>query len=450
MTTLAQQLRTSPPDRIAVSSPRNVNYRELQELASADRASLGAAGVLVLVRDVSVAVPTLVQLDGVIERMFLASSLLPLQTIWQLGKQVDCTVVVTDHESVDLPAGFRKIHVGPQAPLPAQRPTSTAAPEATKWLLSTTGTTGLPKIVSHSLDSLVRTTKKNLVAEDAVRWGLLYDYTRFAGLQVLLQALLSGATTIAPNLNAGLEQQVASLANGRCTHLSATPTLWRKLLMTIAADQLNLRQVTLGGEIADQRILDALRIRFPAARISHIYASTEAGVGFSVSDGLEGFPEDYLTTNPSGVALRVRDNRLHVKNIQVDAAYVGSNDCFVGEDGFVDTGDLVQQRGQRYRFLGRANGVINVGGNKVHPEQVERVLLERADVAEARVYAKKNPITGALVVADVVAKESGADPQALRAEIIKDCREKLERYQVPAVIRFVKEIETNASGKVAR
>jgi acyl-CoA synthetase (AMP-forming)/AMP-acid ligase II len=455
MTTLARRLQEIPAQRTATGLPRRLTFGELHRLAPfcGDDKKPGEtvrSSVLFLVRDVSLAVAALTQLDGAVERIFLAPTNLSPETLEQLSTSVGCDTVITDLQAAAGPGGLKTYLIGPQSPLPSLPPDASRPAVETRWLLATTGTTGLPKIVGHRLDSLIKTTKQNLVAEGTVRWGLLYDFTRFAGLQVLLQSLLSGATLLAPAAELGIERQTALLTEAGCTHLSATPTLWRKLLMTSASDRLSLRQITLGGEIADQRILSALRTRFPEARIAHIYASTESGVGFSVSDNREGFPADYLTNPPHGIALRVKDGRLQVRNTDVDASYVGSSDRFVADDGFIDTNDLVELRGDRYVFLGRANGVINVGGNKVHPEQVEHILLQCPEVAEARVYAKKNSFTGALVAADVVPRQKDADEQTLRATLTTACRAALHPYQVPAVIRFLKEIETNAAGKVSR
>ena len=113
---------------------------------------------------------------------------------------------------------------------------------------------------------------------------MLYDYTRFAGLQVLLQSIISGSVLIEPIFEYSLEKKIKNFIDHNCTHLSATPTLWRKILMTPDSDQINLLQATLGGEIADDKILSAVSKHFPNARIAHIFASTEAGVGFSVID----------------------------------------------------------------------------------------------------------------------------------------------------------------------
>ena len=120
------------------------------------------------------------------------------------------------------------------------------------------------------------------------------------------------------------------------------------------------------------------------------------------------------------------------------------------EDGFVDTGDFVERRGERYYFVGRINGIINVGGAKVHPEEVEAVVNMQAGVRASLVKARKNPITGALIVADVVLEGDVSASDALRAAIIAACRQRLAPHKVPALVRFVPALAMTAGGKLAR
>src|SRR5829696_473825 len=148
--------------------------------------------------------------------------------------------------------------------------------KATTWTLATSGTTGVPKLVEHTLASLTRTMRKS-VSHAQLRWGQLFDMSRFAGCQVFLQGVIGGGGLILPDPGEPLQEGINLLRTHGCSALSATPTLWRKILMTEESRQLQLRQVTLGGEIADDAILRSLRARFPLATIVHIYASTEAG-----------------------------------------------------------------------------------------------------------------------------------------------------------------------------
>jgi len=232
--------------------------------------------------------------------------------------------------------------------------------------------------------------------------------------------------------------------------LSATPTLWRKILMLPISSKLKLRQITLGGEIADQSILNALAKQFPNAKIVHIYASTEAGVGFSVGDKLAGFPVSYLSDLPGGVAIKVIENHLLVKSDNLAETVLGVSD-FRDSEGYVDTGDLVQLREGRYYFLGRASGLINVGGNKVYPEEIEQVLLQHPGVKLARVFAKKSHLMGGLVVCEIAIDEMGkSSASEFKKQLREHCLEYLEDWKVPALFNIVDNIENAASGKQVR
>ena len=120
-------------------------------------------------------------------------------------------------------------------------------------------------------------------------------------------------------------------------------------------------------------------------------------------------------------------------------------------DGFVDTGDMVELRGDRYHFVGRRGGIINIGGLKVHPEEIEAVINAHAEVRMSRAKSRRSPITGSIVVADVVLTAEGAGrDKEIREEILGSCRASLASHKVPAVIRFVEALDVTPAGKLAR
>ena len=319
----------------------------------------------------------------------------------------------------------------------------------TDWIIATSGTTGTPKLVRHSLKSLSNTTLKQ-TANSEFSWGLLYGLHRFAGIQVYLQAIMSGSVLVITESKQCLDKQLELLKKHKVNCLSGTPTLWRKLLMHNAGASLLLRSITLGGETSDESILQALHSRFPKAKLRHIYASTEAGVGFSVNDGKAGFPLYYLNDKNAQVLLKLSENNtLLIKSNSAAKAYVGP-DAIQTQDDYIDTGDLVRIDGERCFFNGRLNAAINVGGNKVQAEQVEAVLMAHRSVALAKVFAKKNPITGNVVQADVIINESANNINELRDNLRTHCAEKLPRYMVPALIRIVDDIALTPAGKIER
>ena len=123
-----------------------------------------------------------------------------------------------------------------------------------------------------------------------------------------------------------------------------------------------------------------------------------------------------------------------------------------GADGFVNTGDMVEQRGDRYYYVGRRDGMINVGGLKIHPEEVEAVLQLHPKVRMALARARKNSITGALVAAEVVLEGDHDDAERAKVteELLQFCRGQLPAHKVPATIRIVSELTVGVTGKIAR
>lgn len=329
-------------------------------------------------------------------------------------------------------------------------PATELNPKETFWIIPTSGTTNIPKLVAHTFNSLTRSTKANIEIGSDFVWGLVFDIYRFSGIQVFLQAMLSGSSLIVTESQTGLPAVIARLTSSSCNALSATPSFWRKALMCPGVDKLNLRIITLGGEIADKTILECLRSNFPESKITHIYASTEAGVGFSVSDGLPGFPKSYIDSGLSGMRLGVSETRtLMIRNV-IDPFSHLLNENLYDNCGFVDTGDVLDVQDDRVYFLGRDSGAINVGGNKVQPEEVESVLLSSGFVSAAFVYPKKSAIIGNIVCANLVLQGNSMDGRALKGEIMTHCRASLESFKVPAIIKFVDDIETTHSGKLKR
>jgi acyl-CoA synthetase (AMP-forming)/AMP-acid ligase II len=235
------------------------------------------------------------------------------------------------------------------------------------------------------------------------------------------------------------------------THISGTPTFWRAFLLCLGASaaRLDLEQITLGGEVVDQGTLDRLRDRFPRARLAHIYASTETGALFSVRDGQAGFPARWLKEPVDGVSLRIRDGVLEVQSPRAMLGYLQNQGVPRSPDGWLVTGDRVEARGDRVYFLGREDSLINIGGGKATPEEVEAALLDDPRVLDLRAFAVRNPITGFVVGLEVVAAP-GFDLEQLRQDLLATARSKLLPYKVPRLVRFVDAVQSDVSGKKSR
>jgi acyl-coenzyme A synthetase/AMP-(fatty) acid ligase len=269
-----------------------------------------------------------------------------------------------------------------------------------------------------------------------------------------LRAVLGDASLVLSSAGEPIADHLERLGRHGVTHLSGTPSHWRKALMSPEVKKISPRYVRLSGEIADQAILDNLRKAFPRAVVGHAYASTEAGVAFEVDDGLEGFPDRFVEHARDGVEMKVLDGSLRIRSPRAAQRYIGPDAAPLADrDGFVDTGDMVELHGDRYVFAGRRGGVINIGGLKVHPEEIEAVINRHPQVRMSLVRPKKSPITGSIVIADVVLKSGvcvGGELIELKGDILKLCREALPRHKIPAAISFVPALDVAASGKLAR
>jgi acyl-coenzyme A synthetase/AMP-(fatty) acid ligase len=318
-------------------------------------------------------------------------------------------------------------------------------------VLATSGTSGTPKLVKYSISKLTATCQKDIIRGAEFVWGLTYDLNRFAGIQVYIQAICSGSSIAVSEASQSMQEIITCFTVNHVNALSATPSFWRKVLMLPDSRNLRVKRITLGGEISDQSIIDGLRNYFPESKLVHIYASTEAGVGFVVKDNKKGFPASYLNSPELAVNLKVVDNILWIKSKNSLDKLISGN-IEIDFDGYINSGDIVDVKNDRVLFMGRDSGSLNVGGNKVMPEEVEQVLNNIDKVQLSKVYGKKNPILGTVVTADIVLSEQGKvlDKKALKQTIINFCKPRLAAYKIPVTFKIVENIDINENGKIVR
>ncbi|MEE3623283.1 hypothetical protein UCD39_04690 [Nitrospirillum sp. BR 11752] len=197
----------------------------------------------------------------------------------------------------------------------------------------------------------------------------------------------------------------------------------------------------------DQALLDRLAASFPDATLRHIYASTEAGSLFAVSDGRAGFPAAWLETGVEGTDLAIRDGVLHVRGPRLAVALADER-LLTDADGWYATGDRVEVVGDRVLFRGREDGVVNVGGVKVMPDAVEALIQAVPGIADAAIRVQASPITGHLLTAQLVAAP-GQDPTVLRPLVVAALAG-LSPAARPRRLEFVTDLELSPSGKKKR
>ena len=428
-----------------------VAIRELADRSNLNRPTSELRGLSVLLATVDQlsTVLALAQLDGVAKRIVICTSDLPPNYLSSAFDDAALDTVVTDGKR--LPAGLfqNAATVLCSAGLehvagPIERTIET------EWLLFTSGTTGRPKLVLHTLETLTGAIRDGVGDGAPPVWSTFYDIRRYGGLQVLLRALAGRGSMVLSEPAESVGAFLRRARDAEVTHISGTPSHWRRVLMSGSASEMSPRYVRLSGEPSDQAILDGLERAFPGAEVAHAFASTEAGVAFDVRDGQAGFPASLLL-GEAPVALRIKDAALCIRSARTALRYVGAEaPVLLSEEGFVNTGDILERRGDRYFFVGRRNDIINVGGLKVHPEAVEFVINQHPAVSMSRVSGRPNPITGAIVVADVVFGPDSVDACLVKEEIEALCRHHLARHQIPASVRIVPSLPIAPSGKLLR
>src|SRR5579871_6674087 len=257
---------------------------------------LNGRSVLLASHDQLPAALALIELDGVARRIVLCPPDLAPAHLQEIAANAEADAVVSDRDPSEFAALRIPLHVRatsvitPVDPPDGGRNARAVDGHRTMWLLLTSGTTGAPKIVAHDVATLSAPIKP---AGPPPVWGTFYDIRRYGGLQIFFRAIIGGGSLILSRAGEAAADHLARLARHGVTHLSGTPSHWRRALMSPALRSIAPGYVRLSGEIADQAILDNLRAFFPDAGVGHAYASTEAGVAFEVNDGLAGFPASF-------------------------------------------------------------------------------------------------------------------------------------------------------------
>ena len=299
--------------------------------------------------------------------------------------------------------------------------------------LFTSGTTGLPKRVSHSFQSITRFVKKSKNHSSDI-WGFAYNPTHMAGIQVFFQALLNG-NPIVRLFGLSKEQIFESISDFAITNISATPTFYR-LLLPEPNQYPTVRRLTSGGEKFDEKTINTLKQIFPNAKITNVYASTEAGT-LLASNG-----NDFSIKPEFKGSIKIEENELVIHK-----SLMGNSDTFSNE--WYQTGDMVEivsNNPLSFRFVSRKNEMINVGGYKVNPHEVEGAIRQIDGVYDVRVFAKSNSVLGNIICSEIVKNNDSLGESSIRNQL----QSKLQEFKIPRLIKFVDKISTTRTGKIKR
>ncbi|HLI83608.1 MAG TPA: AMP-binding protein [Bryobacteraceae bacterium] len=298
-------------------------------------------------------------------------------------------------------------------------------------ILFTSGSTGAPKGVLHDFGRLLVKFHKRRPVLRTLNF-LLFDH--WGGLNTLFHCLANNSPVVLPESRTA-DAICQLMEHHRVELLPASPTFLNLLLLSKAyegRDLSHLRLITYGSEPMPAATLTRLREVFPGVELRQTYGLIELGVLRAKSLSSDSL---WVKVGGEGYDLRVVDGILQIKADSAMLGYLNAPSPFT-EDGYFITGDRVELNGEYMRFLGRDSELINVGGQKVFPAEVETVLLECPLVQDAVVYGEKHPITGKIVCADVSLSEGADEAEAKRA-IKRFCSGHLDPYKIPVKIRFV-------------
>jgi long-chain acyl-CoA synthetase len=305
--------------------------------------------------------------------------------------------------------------------------------DAPGLILFTSGSSGRPKAVVHALEGLLAKFRAPRRAWRTVSF-LLFDH--IGGLNTLFYTLANLGCTVVPQ-DRSVDAVCRAIEHHRAELLPTTPSFLNLLLMQDAQERFDLssiQRITYGTEVMPARTLDAANRAFPGVRFQQTYGLSEVGILRSASQSDSSLlvkigGEDYQT--------RVVDGRLQIRARTSMLGYLNAASPFDAA-GWLDTGDVVQQAGDYYRILGRESDVINVGGQKVSPDEVEQVLANLPGVIEAVVYGEEHAILGQIVAA-TLHMNSPTPTADIRRRVAAHCRGRLQPFMVPQKVRVVSE-----------
>ena len=299
-------------------------------------------------------------------------------------------------------------------------------------VLFSSGTTGESKAAVHDLKFILKkfTTPKRTFRSIAF---LLYDH--IGGVNTMLYILSNAGCLITVN-DRSPNSVLKTIQKYKVELLPTSPTFINLVLMSEAYKEYNLdslKVITYGTESMPQNTLTMLNKILPEVKLQQTYGLSEVGILRSKSKNSKSL---WVKIGGEGFETRVVNNLLEIKAKSAMMGYLNAPSPFTS-DGWFKTGDEVEVDGDYFKFKGRKSDIINVGGEKVYPQEIENVILKVEGILDVTVFGSKNPIVGNIVCARVVLKNNN-DEQVMKKEIKRFCRKQLETFKVPVKISFSK------------
>jgi long-chain acyl-CoA synthetase len=290
------------------------------------------------------------------------------------------------------------------------------------------GSTGKHKAILHDVDALLDKFRVPRHRRCTLTF-LLLDH--LGGINTLLYTLANGGAVVAvPSRDPDVICR--AIQNHRVQMLPTSPTFLNRLLIAEsyrAYDLSSLELITYGTEAMPESTLNRLHQIFPNIELLQTYGLTEVGVLRSKSKDAGSL---WVKVGGEGFETRVVDGLLHIRAKSAMLGYLNAPSPFDAE-GWMNTQDMVEVDGDYIRILGRVTDIINVGGQKVTPSEVESVLLQLDNVQDVAVYGEKNPLTGQIVAARFNLSEP-EDLESLKKRVRAFCRDRMPSFKIPVKI----------------
>ena len=297
-------------------------------------------------------------------------------------------------------------------------------------VLFSSGTTGEPKASLLDFDKLLDKFRDGSRGMRTLVF-LLLDH--IGGINTLFAVLTQGGTLVIPT--ARDPNSICKLVEKyKIELLPTTPTFLRMLLISESLkryDLSSLIMITYGTEPMSESTLNAITKEMRWVQFKQTYGLTELGI---MSTRSENSSSTKMKIGGKGFEYKVVDGVLWIKSQSSMLGYLNHKNPFY--DGWFNTGDIVEIDGEYLNILGRKSELINVGGEKVHPVEIENLLQECGNIYEATVYGKSNPITGQIVAANISLVQEEPEKEVVR-RIHRKCSKILESYKVPRYIKIV-------------
>lgn len=295
-------------------------------------------------------------------------------------------------------------------------------------VLFSSGTSGFPKGAVHDFSKLLEKFKMERKSLRTVNF-LLFDH--WGGLNTLFHTLSNCGAVLALR-DRRPEAVCKFIEEFEIELLPVSPSFLNLLLLSESYksyDMSSLKLISYGTEPMPQSTLNRAKALFPDVKFLQTYGLIELGVLRSKSKSDDSL---WVKLGGEGYDLRVVDNILQIKAESAMFGYLNAPSPFT-DDGYFITGDEVEVDGEYFKILGRKSEIINVGGDKVYPQEVENVILEMDNINEVIVYGEKHVMMGNIVCAKVSLNRD-QDPKEVKREIKTHCKEKLEPFKIPVKI----------------